>query len=295
MEVKMKNSSKKIKYDSRLKSSKPSSLRLYFYIVCFTFLSLRLATSLTGVAFANSAAGDPSKLPQGSIVTLTDPNNIKGLELLRAELNIANSPDNTKSKDQLRKIIEQIRSIEFAPQKQAPEPVVIPEKDPPVEPVESVETVPDVPVQKEQAEPVVESRPKHRPIAESTLQMLRVLANNPQKVANPFELGETLFASGNLKEAAIFYSQALKSTDPNDAGVSRDRAWILFQIGNCLRNDDMPAAAKIYQRLITEYPNSPWVDMATARNNLIAWYLKDEPLKLIQQIKHPGSVQANNK
>jgi tetratricopeptide (TPR) repeat protein len=287
MEVKMKNSSEKIDYDSRLKSSASLSFRLYFYIACFTFLSFRLLTSLTGTVYANFA-GDTRKLSQSSIITLTDPNNVNGLELLRAEMNIANSPDNTRSKDQLRKIIEQIRSIEFEPQKQAPEPVIVQEKAPPVEPDE---TVPDVPVQKEQAEQATEPVPQHGPITENTLQVLRALAKNPEKIASPLELGEVLFISGNVKEAAIFYSEALKRKDPNDTGVSRDRAWILFQIGNCLRNDDMPAAAKMYQKLLTEYPNSPWADMATARNNLIAWYLKDEPYKLIQQVKQDGSVQ----
>ena len=284
----MKNSSEKINYDSRLKSSASSSFRLYFYIVCFTFLSFRLLTSLTGVTFANSAANDACGLSQSSIISLADPNNVNGRELLRAEMSIANSPDNSKSKDQLRKMIEQIRSIEFASQKQAPGPVIAQVKALPVVPDK---TVPDVPMQKEQAEPAVETRPKHGPITENTLQMLQALAKNPEKVANPLELGEILFVSGNVKEAAMFYSEALKRKDPNDTGTSRDRAWILFQIGNCLRNDDMPTAAKIYQQLLTEYPNSPWANMATAQNNLIAWYLRDEPLKLMLQVKQARSIQ----
>ena len=124
---------------------------------------------------------------------------------------------------------------------------------------------------------------------EETLQMLINLAQNPEKLTNPFELGEILFVSGNFKEAAIFYSEALKRKDMNDVNTSLDRAWILFQIGNCQRNDDMPSAAKMYQQLLTEYPNSPWAPLATARNNLIAWYLRDEPLKLMAEVKHAGS------
>jgi len=287
----MKNSSKKINYDLQLKSSASLSFRLYFYIACFTFLSFRLVTSLTGTVYADSA-DDGRKLSQSSILTSIDPNNVNGLELLRAGMSIANSQNDTKSKHQLRKIIDQIRSIEFEPQKQAPEPVVVPEKAPAIEPNE---TVPDVPVQKEEAKQAVEPKPQHGPITESTLQMLQTLAKNPEKIANPLELGEILFVSGNVKEAAIFYSEALKRKDPNDTGLSWDRAWILFQIGNCLRNDDMPAAAKMYQQLLTEYPNSPWAAMATARNNLIAWYLKDEPLKLMLQVKQAGRKQDNSR
>jgi tetratricopeptide (TPR) repeat protein len=294
--MKMKNSNKKNNYDSRLKSSTSLSLRFCFYIFCFTFLSFRLATSLTGVVYANSAADNGRKLSQGSVLTSIDPNNVNVLELLRADLSVAYSKNDTKSKDQLRSIIEQIRSVEFEPQRQTPEPVVVPEKPPAVEPNK---TALDVPEQKEQVEraeqakQAVEPKQQHGLISEKTSQVLRALAKNPGKISNPFELGEILFVSGNLKEAAIFYSEALKRKDPNDAGESQDRAWILFQIGNCLCNDDKPAAAKMYQQLLREYPNSPWAALATARNNLIAWYLKDEPLKLIQQVNHAGSEQDN--
>lgn len=290
MEVKMKNSSKKFNYDSQLKSSTSLSFRLYFYIACFTFLSLRLLTSLTGTAYANSTADNGKKLSQSSVITSRDPNNVNGLELLRTEISVAKGQNNTKNRDQLKELIEQIRSVEFEPQKQAPAPVIVPEKTPAIEPEE---TVPDVPVQKEPAKQEVKSKQPEESIPGETLQMLRNLAQNPEKLANPLELGEILFISGNVKEASTFYSEALKRKDPNDVSVSRDRAWILFQIGNCLRNDDLPAAAKMYQQLLTEYPNSPWADMATAQRNLIAWYLKDEPVKLIAELKHAGSEQDN--
>jgi TolA-binding protein len=293
MEVKMKTSSRKINNNLQLKGSAALSFRLCFYIACFMFLSFRLATSLTGVACANSAADNGRKFSRSSVITSIDPNNINARELLRADMGVAYSQNDTESKDQLKKIIEQIRSVEFEPQKQqAPEPVVIVPEQPPT--VEPNETVHDVPVQKEQAKQVVEPKPQYEPISETTLQTLRTLAQKPEKIANPLELGEILFVSGNVKEAAMFYSESLKRKDPNDAGMSPDRAWILFQIGNCLRNDDMSAAAKMYQQLLTEYPNSPWTDIATARNNLIGLYLRDEPLKLIQQVKQIPSEQDNN-
>ncbi len=286
----MKNSRKKFNYDLRLKSPAFLSFRLYFYIACFMFLSFRLATSLTGVACANSAADNGQKLAKSSVSTSIDRNNANVLELLQAGMSVTYSNNDTKSKDQLKTIIEQIRSVEFGAQKPVPEPVTVPEQ---LSTVEPNETIVDVPVQKETAKQEAKPRLPNEPIADETLQMLKSLAQEPQKLANPLELGEVLFVSGNLKEAAVFYSEALKRKDPNDAGLSRERAWILFQIGNCLRKDDMPAAAKTYRQLLTEYPNSPWADMATARNNLIAWYLKDEPLKLIQQVKQPGREQDN--
>jgi tetratricopeptide (TPR) repeat protein len=290
MEVKMKNSNTKYNYDSQLKRSATLSFKLYFYIACFTFLSFRLLTSLTGSAYANSAADNGKKLSQSSVITSRDPKNINGLELLQAEITIAKDEKDTKSRDQLKQIIEQIRSVEFGLQKQAPAPVIVPEKAPVIEPNE---TVTEVPVQKEEAKQAIESRPQYGPITEKTLQMLKTLAQESEKLANPLELGEILFVSGNLKEAAMFYREALKRKDPNDVSLSWDRAWILFQIGNCLRNEDLPAAAKAYQQLLTEYSNSPWADLAKARSNLIAWYLKDDPVKLIAEVKRAGSEQDN--
>lgn len=289
----MKNGSEKINYDLRLKRSASLSFRLYFYIACFMFLSFRLATSLTGVTYANSATESGRELAPSSVLTSIDSNNVNAHELLRADLSVAYSKNDTESKDQLKKLIEQIRSIEFEPQKQTPEPVIVPKQPEAVEPNKTTAEVQVQEKQTEQTERVVEPKPRNEPITEDTLQVLRTLAKNPEKIANPLELGEILFVSGNVKEAAIFYSEALRRRDPNDTGVSGDRAWILFQIGNCLRNDDMPAAAKMYQKLLTEYPNSPWAVLATARNNLIAWYLKDEPLKLLSELKHAGSEQDN--
>jgi len=290
MEVKMKNSNTKYNYDSQLKSSASLSFKLYFYIACFTFLSFRLLTSLTGTVYANSAAENGRKLSQSSAITSRDPNNVNGVKLLPAEISIAKDQNDTNSMDQLKLIIEQIRSVEFGQQKQAPQPVVIPEKAPAIEPNE---TVSEIPVQKEEVKQEAKPKLPYEPITDETLQMLINLAQDPEKLDNPLELGEIMFVSGNVKEASIFYSEALKRKDPNDVSMSWDRAWILFQIGNCLRNEDLPAAAKMYQQLLTEYPNSPWVDLAKAQSNLIAWYLKDEPVKLIAEVKHAGSEQDN--
>ena len=286
----MKNRNTKYNYDSQLKSHASLSFKLYFYIACFTFLSFRLLTSLTGIAYANSAVEKDRELSQSSVITSKDPNNIHGLELRRADISIAKGQIDTKSRNQLKQMIEQIRSIEFKPQQQAPEPVIVPEKAPVIEPNE---TVPDVPVQKEKAKQEVKPRLPYEPITDETLQMLINLAQEPEKLDNPLELGEIVFVNGNVKEASMFYLEALKRKDPNDVSVSRDRAWILFQIGNCLRNDDLPTAAKMYQQLLTEYPNSPWAGLATAQSNLIAWYSKDEPAKLIAEVKRAGSEQNN--
>jgi tetratricopeptide (TPR) repeat protein len=293
MEGRMRNNGIKYNCDSKRKGHAVLSFKLCLYIACFMFLSFRLLTSLTGTAYANSAADNDQKLSQSGVLTSIDSKSASALELLRADISIAKSENDTKGAEQLKRIIEQIRSVEFKPQNQIKEPVVVvPEKVPVIEP--NV-TVPEVPVQKKEVEKQVKSTLPYEPIAEETLQMLRALAQNPEKLNDPLDLAETVFFSGNVKEASIFYSEALKRKDPNDVSSSSDRAWILFQIGNCLRNDDLPAAAKSYQQLLTEYPNSPWVEPAKAQSDLIAWYLREGPVKLMLQIKNEGSQQDNNK
>jgi tetratricopeptide (TPR) repeat protein len=256
----------------------------FFYIACFTFLSFRLLASLMGTAYADSAVDDGNKLSPDSSIATRIPKNINGLQLLKADISINNSENDTKSKEQLKRIIEQVRSFEFKPQKQAPEPVIKPEKAPIIEPNETVPEA-NVPGQEQPQQPI-ESKPSFEPITDQTLQLLRTLAQNPEKLENPLKLGEIVFASRNLKEASICYREALRREDPNDAGSADDRAWIMFQIGNCLRNAEPPAAAKAYQQLITEYPNSPWTQPAKARNDLIAWFLKDKPAELMKQVKN---------
>ncbi len=119
------------------------------------------------------------------------------------------------------------------------------------------------------------------PVTSQTLQMLENLLQHPDQMDNPFELAEVLFLSGHLKEASVFYWEALNRNRPDQSDTTKNRPWILFQIGNCLRHDDTLTAMKMYRQLISEYPDSPWTDLAKARHKLINWYQKDKPRTLI--------------
>ncbi|MHC4103538.1 MAG: tetratricopeptide repeat protein [Planctomycetota bacterium] len=237
----------------------------------------------------NSAAAVDKKTSQSRLADTTDPNSHFNRQLWLAKLDMAEGEKDKITKNELRRIIEQIRSVNFGPRKEAFETAIVPDvmpKDGPDEPNEPDE--PDEAVSedaKEQNKMVKESSLPYGLVTNQTLQTIRKLSLKPGNLHNPFELGETLFLSGYLKEAAIFYKQALKRKSPDDAGSAQDRAWILFQIGNCLRNDEQSEAIKMYGQLITEYPNSPWKELADARRTLLNWYLKNEPRKLIAERK----------
>jgi len=252
--------------------SQMSEVRCQIFCLLFSvFCSLTCSVAAVG-----------QKSPQSSLTIPPDPNSNFKQQLWRAELSIAKDEKDKRTKDELKRMIEQIRSIELKPDKQASEPLPVPEV---VQKAEPNETLPDTVVPKEQKTKEVETKLPYEPVSDHTLQILKDLSQHLEKLDNPFELGDTLVLSGNLKEAAIFYREALKRKSPDDVGSARDRDWILFQIGNCLWNDDPITAMKTYGQLITEYPNSPWRELAEARSKLLDWYRKDEPHKLIAEHK----------
>jgi len=257
-------------------------LTLVFWAICFVFLPLNLTESLTGIASANSATERVLQSPQNGGAISEVPDGTLARQLRQAEISAAKARKESESKKRLKQIIEQVRAVEFTSQAQPAEPPIAPEQMPTPEPNSAPS---DAQAPEKDVEPVNEPKLPYEPVAEQTLEMLRNLSQKPEQLENPLELAEILFLSGNLNDAAMLYQEALKRQDPNDAAVSRDRAWILFQTGNCLRNDDMSAAAKMYRRLQTEYPTSPWAELAKARSKLIDWYLKDEPEKLVAEVR----------
>ncbi len=284
--MKMKNKYSMYSYSSQLKKCATLNFQLHLHIICLILLPFNLLTSFTEIAYAKSATEVSPKLSQSSFSFPKDPNNSNVRQLWRTNTSIAKGKDDQQSKDKLRRTIEQLRSINFSPQIHIPDPIVGPVKvqapevpelpEPNVTPSRTI-----VPEKEDKKE--TESKLTDELITGQTLQILKNLSERPGEIENPFELGEVLFLSRNFEDAAAFYQEALKRTSADDISSIQNRAWILFQIGNCLRHDDMPTAAKMYGQLITQYPNSPWTDLAEAQAKLIDWQQRDEPHKLIAE------------
>ena len=215
-----------------------------------------------------------------SSMAAVDPNSHRKSKLWQIELNMPEDEEDKITKNELRSMIEQIRSINIEFQKDVSEPIVVPEEVPTEEPNEVDLKGKDT---EEQQKKHIESRPPNGILADQTLQKVKKFSQDPNGLKNPFEMAETLFLSGYLKEAAIFYQETLKRKSPDDTGSTR--AWILFQIGNCLQDHDRPTAIKMYGQLITEYPDSTWKELAEVWRSLLDWYLKEEPHKLIKEHK----------
>lgn len=273
----MNRKDQRYKYDSRPNGSGSLTCKYWLCALCLTLLPLRLLTSLMGTASANPTAELAGKSVASDLAVAGEPESSPQRQLWRADISLARSGQDQKSKTELMRMIEQVRSVKLVPRKPVVASVIVPVEAAPAEPNQ----VPlDALVEGEIAQ---DRKPKlpYEPISEETIGMLRDLSRDPGKVDNPFDLAETLFLSGNMKEAAVFYTEALARTEPNGVGSSRYRAWVLYQTGNCLRKTDPPVAMETYTRLLTEYPDSPWSDMAAAQVRLIDWYLKNEPRKLV--------------
>jgi tetratricopeptide (TPR) repeat protein len=220
------------------------------------------------------------ELPRGGFPVVKNTDGNLRRQVWQARISIPMNKEDKRSKSELQQIIKQIRSVKFEPKSRTPEHIVVVE---PAQTAEPNEVFPSIEAPEVSEEKGVELKPPYEPVTEQTLRMLESPLQHPDRVNNPLELAEVLFHSGRLKEAVVFYREALSRNSSDETGSAQDRAWILFQIGNCLRNDDPPVAIKTYRKLISEYPNSPWTDLAKARDKLIDWFQKDKPRQLIAE------------
>jgi tetratricopeptide (TPR) repeat protein len=267
-----------------------------FFVFCFTvsfaaadILSEQFTSEdfITSYSVGISQSDSTPNVSQLRWDTVKDKKSDLGHQIWRARISIPDSEEEQRDKSELQQIIEQIRSVEFEDRSRSPEPIIIVE---PAQMSEPNEILSDVESLKVSEETQTLIKPQNDPVVEQTLRMLENLLKEPQQVSNPLELAEFLFYSGHLKEASVFYQQALDRSSPDKvedkAESTQDKDWILFQIGNCLRNDEPLTAVKTYRKLISEYPNSPWTNLAKAREKLVDWYQKTRPRQIIAE-GHP--------
>jgi hypothetical protein len=247
------------------------------------------ADSNIAVNFAADLDKEPSHLPIAPSPTAN-----LGHQLWQARISNPEDRNLGKSENELCQIIEKIRSVKFEPQDKSAEALIVTEPVPKTEPDE---TLSDSDVLQEPEPKKAETELQSpfniklqgekqllaRQIAEQTLEIFEQLSQRPQQLKRPFELAEVLFHNGSLKEAAKCYQEALNRMAVNESDCREERAWVLFQIGNCLLNTDQLAAIEMCRQLIAEHPDSPWADLAEARNKLVNWYQQDKPRELIAE------------
>jgi TolA-binding protein len=215
------------------------------------------------------------KTPNSSISML--PTNETSRQLWETTIAVADEND-TQNTTNLQQAIEKINSLKFehsqTNQPTQPEPVE--------EIVQQVETAPEP--EKIQPAPVAAVDANEK-IAEddkkATTEALVGIENRTNEVETPYEMAELLFHAGRLNQAAVYYKQALKSGSFENR--PQDKAWILFQLGNSLKDSNSVEATKIYARLLSEYPDSTWTKMARQYSELLTLQTQNKPYELIKQ------------
>ncbi len=128
-------------------------------------------------------------------------------------------------------------------------------------------------------------------LSPANIQKLKELINtNPNDIENPLILAEMLFHSNCLKIAAQYYEIAFDQFEEDD--TSNTPAWVLLQIGNCLKDSDSIAAIQAYTKLIEIYPTSPWAQLAKSRIRLLNWMVQNDPKTKIQSAKQLLKMEA---
>lgn len=128
--------------------------------------------------------------------------------------------------------------------------------------------------------PVVVTKPKPKKpksvLSPKRLAMLR--AQSQKEVANPIRLADALYGSGHHSEAYDIYNMCLKQ------GLSADDAsWVMFQMANCQAKTKPREAQKLLQKLMSEYPESPWSMLAENQNMMLQWRYEFKPKKILKE------------
>jgi len=174
----------------------------------------------------------------------------------------------------LKRLVRQVRSVKFEDQNVGPTFQPPAESDSLQETLDGQLAEGNTTGQTASASTAV-ATPAEGSAASKTQKTLDTLRQNPDQVRDPLEMAELLFLSGRAKEATPFYAKALENISPGDPATEADRAWVLFQLGNCLRETDTAKAQETYMKLVAEYPTSPWTELAKAHGRLLTWYQKN--------------------
>jgi len=206
-------------------------------------------------------------------------------KLWNARLSAIDDTAARKQKGQLQRLIEQIQSVEFKPdskkksetKKKPGEPRRMDAAKPNQPPEPNVGQIKPMVIPHKKSEPNL----PYEPVRDDTVKQLESLSEQDAELTSPFDLAEILYCSGRLKSAAKFYHLALSMAESGKGTAPEDKAWIIFQIGNCLRKSDQEQASKMYKRLINQYPDSPWAQCARKQDQLLEWLRDEKPRQLL--------------
>jgi tetratricopeptide (TPR) repeat protein len=200
--------------------------------------------------------------------------------------------DNAQTQIALDELVRKIRSVKFqAKEQQPPATPTFAMPEPVTNHLETAPTQERISEQTASPVPAASAAPGGSLPAEATEALKHVLAD-PNQAGDPQELAELLYLTGKLAEAAVLYQKALDLTADNEPATRADRAWMLLQLGNCLRDTDPARAKDAYATVIAEHADCPWVELARAHNQLVTWYEQVQPRQWVGVQETPSARQV---
>jgi len=207
-------------------------------------------------------------------------------KLWRSRLSAPEQADNAQVQIALDDLVRRIRSMKFQAREQEP-----PAAATFVAPAAVTSHLEAAPAQERVLVLTAPVTPEGPLPAEAAEALKRVLAD-PNQVSNPQELAELLYLTGKFAEAAILYQRALDLTTGKEPAARADRAWMLLQLGNCLRDTNPARAKDAYAKVIAEHADCPWVELAKAHSQLITWYEQVQPRQSVAGQESPPTQAA---
>ncbi|MBN1556136.1 MAG: hypothetical protein JXA11_15455 [Phycisphaerae bacterium] len=102
----------------------------------------------------------------------------------------------------------------------------------------------------------------------------------PKSVADPTQLGDALFRGGHRNQAMFVYQEAMKHADEPE-----DQAWLLYQMGCCLKDDNSAEARRYFQQVRSTLPDSPWSELASVQLQLVDWIDRNQPMQFLEDMQ----------
>ena len=257
-------------------------------------LALALATAAAQAKDTPQASSDVSSRIQDHPVQkagpAADPNlavRVKGhisRQLWKDRVAALPADSGKGQRDELERLMERVNGAQLRPRPKGGVPAATPERRDAVDANASPMGQPAA-----SAGPVAAATdPAGEANSAALASLIAVEGVDPNAVAHPFKMAEILYSSGRTRQAVPFYQRALAQLDGQDPKTAAQRQWILLQLGRCWRQDDPAQARQMFSQLISEYPDSPWVDLARAWQGLTDWYLTERPWRLIEQTRGPA-------
>jgi tetratricopeptide (TPR) repeat protein len=208
-------------------------------------------------------------------------------ELLKASISSVTADSNSPNKQTLNRLIEQISSMKIRPKPKEPQPETQPQR-------ESKELVSDAnetkPTKPELTQAQEDRQQSTRTLNPEIVQRIERIIEKSGKTDDPQLLADMLYQTGYYELAAYFYELAI-TRDDNTQADDTDNAWLMMQKAVCLSSSNPQQALQTYKSLISQYPASPWTELARNRQDLTDWLEAQQPEKLIEKCRQ--DLQAN--